>query len=190
MRQALADGGPDAAAARLRELIDRFGADRVTVELTHHGIAEDGERNADLAELAQQQGLRVIASTAAHFAGPPRRRLAMAMAAVRARQSLDDAAGHLAPAGERTCGPVRRWRTSSPRTRKPCAVRRTSGWSVRSTCGSSRRNCHRSTCPTGTPRRAGCGNSRWTGRAAGTVRLRTARRPTGRSSTNWTSSPR
>ncbi|MFV9457392.1 error-prone DNA polymerase [Rhodococcus sp. NM-2] len=99
VRQALADGGPDAAATRLRELIDRFGADRVTVELTHHGIAEDGERNADLAELAQQHGLRVIASTAAHFAGPPRRRLAMAMAAVRARQSLDDAAGHLAPAG-------------------------------------------------------------------------------------------
>ncbi|MFZ2176103.1 MAG: error-prone DNA polymerase, partial [Rhodococcus sp. (in: high G+C Gram-positive bacteria)] len=92
-------GGPDAAAARLRELIDRFGADRVTVELTHHGIPEDGERNASLAALAQQHGLGIIASTAAHFAGPPRRRLAMAMAAVRARQSLDDAAGNLAPTG-------------------------------------------------------------------------------------------
>ncbi|RZL83126.1 MAG: DNA polymerase III subunit alpha, partial [Rhodococcus sp. (in: high G+C Gram-positive bacteria)] len=99
VRQALAEGGPDAAAGRLRDLIDRFGADRVTVELTHHGVAEDSERNACLAELAQQHGLPAIASTAAHFAGPPRRRLAMAMAAVRARQSLDDAAGHLAPAG-------------------------------------------------------------------------------------------
>ncbi|MDV7245445.1 MULTISPECIES: error-prone DNA polymerase [Rhodococcus] len=99
VRQALAHGGPDAAARRLRELIDRFGAERVTVELTHHGIPEDGERNDCLAELAQQHELGVIATTAAHFAAPPRRRLAMAMAAVRGRRSLDDAAGQLPPTG-------------------------------------------------------------------------------------------
>lgn len=40
-----------------------------------------------------------MATTAAHFAAPPRRRLAMAMAAVRSRQSLDEAAGWLAPTG-------------------------------------------------------------------------------------------
>ncbi|MEV0945920.1 error-prone DNA polymerase [Rhodococcus sp. NPDC049939] len=99
VRQALAEGGPEAAAVRLRELIDRFGADRVAVELTNHGVPEDAERNACLAELAYRHGLRTVASTAAHFAGPPRRRLAMAMAAVRARESLDDATGHLPPAG-------------------------------------------------------------------------------------------
>lgn len=99
VRSALAAGGPDAAEAALRDLVDRFGADRVTVELTHRGLPEDDEINAALAELATRQGLPVIASTAAHFAGPPRRRLAMAMAAVRARQSLDEAAGWLAPTG-------------------------------------------------------------------------------------------
>ena len=43
-------------------------------------------------------GVPVIATTAAHFATPDGR-LAMAMAAIRARQSLDDIAGWLAPAG-------------------------------------------------------------------------------------------
>ncbi|NKR73442.1 DNA polymerase III subunit alpha [Rhodococcus hoagii] len=99
VRSALAAGGPDAAEAALRDLVDRFGADRVTVELTHRGLPEDDEINAALAEIATRQQLPVIASTAAHFAGPPRRRLAMAMAAVRARQSLDEAAGWLAPTG-------------------------------------------------------------------------------------------
>lgn len=99
VRSALAAGGPDAAEAALRDLVDRFGADRVTVELTHRGLPEDDEINAVLAEIATRQQLPVIASTAAHFAGPPRRRLAMAMAAVRARQSLDEAAGWLAPTG-------------------------------------------------------------------------------------------
>lgn len=99
VRSALAAGGPDAAEAALRDLVDRFGADRVTVELTHRGLPEDDEINAVLAEIAARQGLPVIASTAAHFAGPSRRRLAMAMAAVRARQSLDEAAGWLAPTG-------------------------------------------------------------------------------------------
>ncbi|EGD23210.1 DNA polymerase III, alpha subunit [Prescottella equi ATCC 33707] len=99
VRSALAAGGPDAAEAALRDLVDRFGADRVTVELTHRGLPEDDEINAALAEIATRQQLPVIASTAAHFAGPHRRRLAMAMAAVRARQSLDEAAGWLAPTG-------------------------------------------------------------------------------------------
>ncbi len=99
VRSALAAGGPDAAEAALRDLVDRFGADRVTVELTHRGLPEDDEINAALAKIATRQQLPVIASTAAHFAGPPRRRLAMAMAAVRARQSLDEAAGWLAPTG-------------------------------------------------------------------------------------------
>ncbi|QNG19521.1 error-prone DNA polymerase [Rhodococcus triatomae] len=99
VRHALAESGPDAAAVRLRELVDRFGADRVTVELTRHGIPTDDERNAALAALARSHGLSTIASTAAHFARPEQRRLAMAMAAVGGRQSLDDAVGRLPPTG-------------------------------------------------------------------------------------------
>ncbi|WP_280363465.1 error-prone DNA polymerase [Nocardia wallacei] len=98
VRQALRES--DAAAeAALRDLVERFGADRVTVELTRHGIPEDDERNARLLALADHVGLPVIASTAAHFAAPLHRRRAMALAAIRARQSLDEMSGWLAPAG-------------------------------------------------------------------------------------------
>ena len=86
-------------AAALADLVDRFGADRVSVELTHHGHPLDDERNAALAVLAPRFGLGVVATTGAHFAGPSRGRLAMAMGAIRARQSLDEAAGWLAPLG-------------------------------------------------------------------------------------------
>jgi error-prone DNA polymerase len=99
VQQALSSGGADAAAAALADLVDRFGTDRVSVELTHHGDPFDDERNAALAGLASRFGVGVVATTAAHFAGPSRGRLAMAMAAIRARQSLDDAAGWLAPRG-------------------------------------------------------------------------------------------
>ena len=99
VRHALSAGGPVAAAAALADLVDRFGANRVSIELTHHGDPLDDERNAALAGLATRFGVGVVATTAAHFAEPSRGRLAMAMAAVRARQSLDDAAGWLTPRG-------------------------------------------------------------------------------------------
>ncbi|OBH94114.1 error-prone DNA polymerase [Mycobacterium sp. E2733] len=98
VRQALSQG-PDAAERALADLVDRFGADRVSIELTHHGHPLDDERNAALAALAPRFGVGVVATTGAHFAGPSRRRLAMAMGAIRARQSLDAAAGWLAPLG-------------------------------------------------------------------------------------------
>ncbi|OBF01358.1 error-prone DNA polymerase [Mycobacterium sp. 852002-10029_SCH5224772] len=99
VRQALSAGGPGAAEWALADLVDRFGAGRVSVELTHHGQPLDDERNAALAALAPRFGVGVVATTGAHFAGPSRRRLAMAMGAIRARESLDGAAGWLAPLG-------------------------------------------------------------------------------------------
>jgi error-prone DNA polymerase len=99
VRQAYTDGGPEAAEHALADLVDRFGADRISIELTHHGHPLDDERNAALAALAPRFGLNMIATTAAHFAVPSRGRLAMAMAAIRARNSMDDAAGYLAPLG-------------------------------------------------------------------------------------------
>ncbi|WP_216898647.1 error-prone DNA polymerase [Nocardia alni] len=103
VQQALSMGsgaaGDVAAEATLRELAERFGADRVSVELTHHAVPEDDERNARLAALADRVGLPIIATTAAHFAAPRQRRLAMALAAVRARQGLDGMDGWLAPVG-------------------------------------------------------------------------------------------
>ncbi|GAA2543044.1 error-prone DNA polymerase [Mycolicibacterium diernhoferi] len=99
VQQAFTQGGPDAAGRALADLVDRFGADRVSVELTHHGHPADDERNAALAALAPRYGVNVVATTGAHFAAPSRGRLAMAMAAIRARNSMDAAAGWLAPLG-------------------------------------------------------------------------------------------
>ena len=99
VRQALADGGPESAADALADLVERFGRDRVSVELTRHGHPLDDERNAALAALAPRFGVGVVATSAAHFAEPARGRLASAMAAIRARRSVDEAAGWLAPLG-------------------------------------------------------------------------------------------
>src|SRR3954468_13426093 len=41
VRQALSAGGPEAAEAALADLVDRFGSDRVSIELTHHGHPHD-----------------------------------------------------------------------------------------------------------------------------------------------------
>ena len=99
VRQALDRGGPEEARRALADLVDRFGPDRVSLELTRHGHPRDDEHNGALADLAPHFGISVIATTAAHFAVPERGRLAMAMAAIRARNSMDDAAGWLAPLG-------------------------------------------------------------------------------------------
>ncbi|HEU4360291.1 MAG TPA: PHP domain-containing protein, partial [Mycobacterium sp.] len=99
VRHALAAGGPDAAAAALADLVDRFGPGRVSIELTRYGHPLDDERNAALVALAPRFGVGLVATTGAHFASPGRGRLAMAMGAIRARQSLDCAAGWLAPLG-------------------------------------------------------------------------------------------
>ncbi|HXA12619.1 MAG TPA: error-prone DNA polymerase [Mycobacterium sp.] len=99
VREAFITHGPEAAEKALADLVDRFGADRVSIELTHHGQPLDDERNVALAALAPKFGVGVVATAAAHFAEPSRARLAMAMGAIRARHSLDEAAGYLAPLG-------------------------------------------------------------------------------------------
>ncbi len=96
--QALRRGGREAAAGALRGLVERFGAEHVAVELTDHGLPTDHERCAALADLAADAGLPTVATTAAHYATPDRFRLATALAAVRARRSLDEADGWLPPA--------------------------------------------------------------------------------------------
>jgi error-prone DNA polymerase len=100
VRQALDSGGSgtfalDAARRELDGLIARFGRDNVAVELTYSLDPLADERYDALAQLAEQAGLPLVASTAAHYHGPPRRPLASAMAAIRARSSLDDLDGWL-----------------------------------------------------------------------------------------------
>jgi error-prone DNA polymerase len=95
VRRALQREGPAAAAVQLRRLTGLFGAKHVVVELTVPGLPEDTERNDELATLAEAEGLGTVATTAAHYAGPARHRLATALAAVRARRSLDEMDGWL-----------------------------------------------------------------------------------------------
>ena len=76
-------------------MVARFGRDNVVVEL---GYARDplaDERYDVLVELAAEQRLAVVATTGAHYHGPSRRPLATAMAAVRARRSLEEMDGWL-----------------------------------------------------------------------------------------------
>ena len=97
VRRALGGGGDP--AKELRWLTERFGADHVAVELTHHALPTDTERNDALAALARDAGLPTVASTAAHYATRARFPLATALAAVRSRRSLDEVDGWLPPAG-------------------------------------------------------------------------------------------
>jgi error-prone DNA polymerase len=99
VRAALEAGGPEAAVAELRAMLDRFGRDDVVVELTDTGLPLDSSRNDALAELAARFGLPVVATGNAHYARPDGHRLAAALAAVRARSSLDRHEGWLPPAG-------------------------------------------------------------------------------------------
>ncbi|MEV7396958.1 error-prone DNA polymerase [Aeromicrobium sp. NPDC092404] len=99
VRQGLATGGRDEAAAALDRLTALFGLDNVVVELIDHGFPADSVTNDALAELAAMHGLPTIASNNVHFAKPAARQLAAAMAAVRARRSLAEMDGWLPATG-------------------------------------------------------------------------------------------
>jgi error-prone DNA polymerase len=91
--------GEAAARRELDRLVALFGAEHVAVELSHHGDPADDERNDALAVLAAAAGLPTVATNNVHYATPARRRLATALAAVRARRSLDEIDGWLPAAG-------------------------------------------------------------------------------------------
>ena len=88
--RALVRDGPRAAAKELRQLIELFGRDRVLVELWDHGDPLDTVRNDALVELAMRHDVQCVATNNVHYATPAQRPLATAVAAVRARRSLDE----------------------------------------------------------------------------------------------------
>ncbi|HEX3336778.1 MAG TPA: error-prone DNA polymerase [Jatrophihabitans sp.] len=95
VRQALDRGGIASARSALAELVHLFGRDNVAVELSHELDPLADERYDALTVLAEELHLPLVATTAAHYHGPPRRPLATALAAVRARSNLDDIDGWL-----------------------------------------------------------------------------------------------
>jgi error-prone DNA polymerase len=80
-------------------MVSDFGRSNVFVELWDHGLPMDSVRNDAMAELAAQVGVDIIATGNVHHHSVARKRLASAMAAVRARRSLDEIDGWLPPAG-------------------------------------------------------------------------------------------
>ena len=68
---ALEADGPAAAARRLAELVERFGRDKVAVELWDHGDPLDSARNDALADLAIRAGVDLVATNNVHYATRP-----------------------------------------------------------------------------------------------------------------------
>ena len=97
--RALMADGPAAARRALDQLVRAFGRDRVLVELWDHGDPLDRHRNDELARLAAQSRVEVVATNNVHYATPRQRPLANALAAIRARRSLDEVDGWLPAAG-------------------------------------------------------------------------------------------
>lgn len=89
VRQALEAHGRQGARRELEALVERFGRDNVFVELTDRGDPLDSDRNDALAGLAVDLELPILATGNVHYARPERAALASALAAVRARASLD-----------------------------------------------------------------------------------------------------
>jgi error-prone DNA polymerase len=92
---ALLASGMDAAATELDRLVALFGHDNVAVELTRRGDPLDDDICDALATLADGFDLPTVATGNVHYATPKRRSLATALAAVRARRSLDEMDGWL-----------------------------------------------------------------------------------------------
>jgi error-prone DNA polymerase len=103
VRQALLAGGRNdgapAAARELDRLIELFGHDSVVVELLDQGGPLDSGYNDVLADLAARRKLRMVATGNVHYAMPEQHRVAAALAAVRARRSLDELDGWLPASG-------------------------------------------------------------------------------------------
>src|SRR5262249_58653953 len=92
---ALVAEGPARAGAELRRLQSLFGPTNVVVELWDHGSPLDSARNDALVTLADRCAAEIVATNNAHYHHPARRPLATALAAVRARRSLDEIDGWL-----------------------------------------------------------------------------------------------
>jgi error-prone DNA polymerase len=102
LSRALADHGPSAARRRLAELIDAVGRESLAVEIWDHGTPIDSARNDALALMATAADVALVATNNVHYATPSAFPLATALAATRARSSLDAMEGWL-PADAAAC---------------------------------------------------------------------------------------
>ncbi|MCU1688691.1 MAG: putative polymerase [Jatrophihabitantaceae bacterium] len=111
----------DPARRAVDELIAHFGRESIVVELTYALDPLADERYEALALLASEFRLPLVATTAAHYGDPSHRPLSTAMAAVRARRSLDEMDGWLPSfadqhlrSGEEVAARFARWPAAVP----------------------------------------------------------------------------
>jgi error-prone DNA polymerase len=95
VRQALSFEGSDEAEREVDRLVALFGRDNVLVELFDRGDPLDSAANDALYEIARRRRLGVVATGNVHYATPGQHQLSQALAAVRARRSLDELDGWL-----------------------------------------------------------------------------------------------
>ncbi len=93
--RALAGHGPSAAGGVVDDLVSRFGAVNVAVELWDHATPLCTTRNDALARLGIERGLTVVATNDVRYAHQGHRKLATALASVGHRRSLDEHDGWL-----------------------------------------------------------------------------------------------
>jgi DNA polymerase III alpha subunit len=79
----------DLSEKALLALVERFGSDNVVVELFDHQHPLDSVHNDFLASLAARHSLPTVVTGLVHYATPAEADLAQAMAAVRARTSME-----------------------------------------------------------------------------------------------------
>jgi len=77
--------------ALLRNMLDTFGPWNVFVELQENSVKGDRERNRRLARLADRLVVPVVATGNVHYHRPERHRLQDVLAAIRTRNTLDNA---------------------------------------------------------------------------------------------------
>ena len=98
---ALAQGGPQAALAAVKQLTKIFGTANVYVELQRHFHRDEEYRNRVAIEIAEALKLPLLATNGVNYAAPRERELADAFTALRHRRTLAAAGRLLARNAER-----------------------------------------------------------------------------------------
>jgi error-prone DNA polymerase len=98
LARALEGAGPSAARRRLDEMAMLVGRENLAIEIWDHGEPLDSARNDALAMLGASTDVAVVATNNVHYATPKAFPLYTAMAATRARATLDEMEGWLPPA--------------------------------------------------------------------------------------------
>ena len=91
------DGRRGEARELLKHYMDWYGPGAVYVELNRNFLQGDAKRNRELAGLARETGVPIVASNDVHYHTPERSRLHDALVAVRLSTTIDQALPHLLP---------------------------------------------------------------------------------------------